>query len=100
MVFVSCFLQIIITSDILKETCRDPPWKLLRPSWKFWEGLFSLEAVVERLRELLPPTFEDLNKDFAVAVLDKSGRYTLVSARASTSTFFLKCLPAFVAISN
>lgn len=67
-------------SDILKETCRDPPWKLLRPSWKFWEGLFSLEAVVERLRELLPPTFEDLNKDFAVAVLDKSGRYTLVDS--------------------
>ena len=25
-------------SDILRETTRDPPWKLLRPSWKFWEG--------------------------------------------------------------
>jgi len=68
--------------DILRETCRDPPWRLLRPSWRFWEGLFSLDAVVERLRELLPPTFEDLDKDFACAVLDRNGKYIVLDSGA------------------
>ena len=43
-------------------------------------GLFSLEAVVERLRELLPPTFEDLDKDFACAVLTPTGEYVVLDS--------------------
>ena len=71
--------------EILRETTRDPPWKLLRLNLCFWEegwGLFSLEAVVERLRELLPPTFEDLDRDFACAVLSSEGAYTVLDSGA------------------
>ena len=39
------------------------PIYLLRPSCRPWTGgAISLCAVVERLRELLPPTFEELGK--------------------------------------
>ncbi len=38
------------------------PIYLLRPSCVPWTGgVISLAAVVERLKDLLPPTFEDLN---------------------------------------
>jgi predicted acylesterase/phospholipase RssA len=67
-------------AEILRETTRDPPWKLLRPSWKFWQGLFSLDGVVERLRELLPATFEELDRDFACAVLTSSGDYIVLDS--------------------
>lgn len=39
------------------------PINLLRPSCRPWTGgAISLHAVVERLRDLLPPTFEELEK--------------------------------------
>lgn len=39
------------------------PINLLRPSCRPWTGgAISLHAVVERLRDLLPPTFEELDK--------------------------------------
>lgn len=38
----------------------------------------SLEGVVERLRELLPPTFDGLEKDFAVGVVTEDGRHVLI----------------------
>ena len=39
------------------------PVNLLRPSCRPWTGgAISLHAVVERLRDLLPPTFEELQK--------------------------------------
>ena len=38
------------------------PIYLLRPSCVPWTGgVISLTAVVDRLKDLLPPTFEDLN---------------------------------------
>ena len=46
------------------------PVQLLRPCLTPWDGgLLSLDAVVERLRDLLPPTFEDLPRDFACGVV-------------------------------
>ena len=42
--------------------------QLLSPSLR--GGLLSLDPVVERLRQLLPPRFEDLEREFAVGVVD------------------------------
>ena len=44
------------------------------------KGLISMEGVVERLYELLPPTFEQLEKDFACAVIDSNGVYRIVNS--------------------
>ena len=43
-------------------------------------GLFSLDGVVERLRELLPATFEELDRDFACAVLTSRGEYIVLDS--------------------
>eukprot|EP00878_Enallax_costatus_P001001 GHUV01001133.1.p1 GENE.GHUV01001133.1~~GHUV01001133.1.p1 ORF type:complete len:379 (+),score=111.33 GHUV01001133.1:278-1414(+) len=55
------------------------PIDFLRPSLEPWRGgLLSLEGVVERLRELLPPTFEGLERDFAVGVVTEDGQHVLI----------------------
>jgi len=47
---------------VARELSRVPPIKLLRPSCRPWRGgAISLHAVTARLRDLLPPTFEDLD---------------------------------------
>jgi hypothetical protein len=49
--------------QVARELSRVAPINLLRPSCEPWTGgVVSLHAVVERLRDLLPPTFEDLKK--------------------------------------
>lgn len=46
-----------------RELSRVAPIHLLRPSCRPWTGgAISLHAVVERLHDLLPPTFEELQK--------------------------------------
>ena len=48
--------------QVAEELSRVAPIYLLRPSCVPWTGgAISLAAVVERLKDLLPPTFEDLN---------------------------------------
>ncbi|GMH33314.1 hypothetical protein BSKO_01148 [Bryopsis sp. KO-2023] len=60
--------------------CGDPPIERLRLNWQFWNGLISLEAVVERLEELLPPTFEELDREFAVGVMDCEGCHRMINS--------------------
>ena len=48
-------------TQVAEELSRVAPIYLLRPSCVPWTGgVVSLAAVVERLKDLLPPTFEDL----------------------------------------
>ena len=44
--------------------------------WK--GGVLSLDPVVERLRQLLPATFEELPVPLAVGVVDQSGKHLLI----------------------
>lgn len=54
---------------ILDElTARAPLWSV-RPSRAPWRGLLSMTPVVARLREILPPRFEDLDRPFGVGVV-------------------------------
>jgi hypothetical protein len=55
------------------------PIQLLSPCFEPWRGgLLSLEGVVERLAELLPATFEGLDRDFAVGVVTADGEHALI----------------------
>jgi predicted acylesterase/phospholipase RssA len=64
---------------VAQELSAVPPIQLLRPCWEPWRGgVLSMDAVVERLRDLLPPTFEDLERDFAVGVVDSEGNHVLI----------------------
>ena len=56
-----------------------PPIQMLRPNLQPWKGgVLSLDPTVERLRQLLPATFEELPIPLAVGVVDKNGKHTLV----------------------
>ncbi|EIE21028.1 hypothetical protein COCSUDRAFT_17697, partial [Coccomyxa subellipsoidea C-169] len=67
--------------QVAAELSRVAPINLLRPSCRPWAGgAVSLDAVVQRLRELLPPRFEDLDKEFAVGVVSADGRYRLIDS--------------------
>lgn len=68
--------------EVAAELSRVPPIQLLRPSCRPWQGALDLRGVVARLREVLPPTFEDLERPFAVGVVDASGRHQVVSSGA------------------
>jgi predicted acylesterase/phospholipase RssA len=66
---------------VARELSAVPPIQLLRPCWEPWRGgVLSMDAVVERLRDLLPPTFEDLERDFAVGVVDSEGNHVLIDS--------------------
>lgn len=57
----------ILVLQVAQELSRVAPINLLRPSCRPWTGgAISLYEVVERLRDLLPPTFEDLDKVWAL----------------------------------
>ena len=52
---------------------------MLRPNLQPWKGgILSLDPTVERLRQLLPATFEELPIPLAVGVVDKTGKHSLV----------------------
>ena len=52
--------------QVAQHLRASPPIELLRPCFQPWRGgLLSLDAVVERLAQLLPPTCEELERDFA-----------------------------------
>lgn len=48
-------------------TSTRPLWRV-RPSVRPWRGLLSMQPVIRQLRALLPATFEELPRPFAVGV--------------------------------
>lgn len=66
------------TGAIAEELSRVAPMQLLRPSRRLRNGMLSLEMVVERLERILPPRFEDLEREFAVGVVGSDGRHHLI----------------------
>ncbi|GFR41800.1 hypothetical protein Agub_g2567 [Astrephomene gubernaculifera] len=67
--------------QVAKYLSDQTPASLLRPSIAPWRGgALSLEGVIERLRDLLPPRFEDLRREFAVGVVTADGRHLLLDS--------------------
>lgn len=59
--------------QILDALASRSPLSMLAPNPRFWRGLMRLDAVVDWLRDHLPPRFEDLDRPFAVGVADGHG---------------------------
>ncbi|KAL3138940.1 hypothetical protein ABBQ32_005753 [Trebouxia sp. C0010 RCD-2024] len=65
--------------QVATELGRVAPIQLLRPNMQPWKGgVLTLDPVVERLRQLLPATFEELPVPLAVGVVDQSGKHILI----------------------
>lgn len=63
---------------VFAEVTRRVPLWSVRPKLRVWDGLFSLSGMVRDLRRLLPPTFEELDRPFAVGVMTLSGQHRLL----------------------
>ena len=65
--------------EVAAELSRVAPIQLLGPGVS-WKGALSMSRVVERLRVVLPATFEELPVEFACGVVDASGRHRLIDS--------------------
>lgn len=54
------------------------PLSLMRANPAFWQGAFRLDPLIGWLRELLPPTIEDLGRPFAAGVMGPDGKAALL----------------------
>lgn len=61
--------------DVASILSSRPPASYLSLHGRAWRGVFRLDGAVERLRELLPATFEELRMPLAVGVVDASGQH-------------------------
>jgi NTE family protein len=66
-------------ADVASELSRDRPMAAVRPHTRPWDGLFALDAMIERLRTFLPATFDDLARPLAVGVATRDGRPALLT---------------------
>ena len=65
-------------TTIAEKLSAQTPLSLLRPGLHVWRGLFSMGAVLEQLRQWIPPRFEDLERPFAVGVMGPKGEPRLL----------------------
>lgn len=65
--------------EVAKELSRVQPIRLLDPG-RPWRGAMSMRRVVERLRHVLPETFEELPLDFACGVVDAHGNHRIIDS--------------------
>jgi predicted acylesterase/phospholipase RssA len=68
-----------IRGEALSEALSThPPYRYLTP--RFWRGLFSLQPMIDYLSELLPPTFEGLERPLGVGVVSEEGEHALLTS--------------------
>lgn len=67
--------------EVAQHLRASPPIQMLKPCWEPWRGgVLSLDSVIRRLAQLLPPTFEELERDFAVGVVTGDGEHVLIDS--------------------
>ena len=64
---------------IEQELTARMPLAWVRPHARPWLGAFALDAMIAKLRELLPPTFADLERPLGVGVMTLDGRGVLLT---------------------
>lgn len=72
--------QKLTISEIVAEL-RKPPIERIKFSGTPWKGLFSLDPATQRLRELLPADFADLELEFSCGVAGPNGYECINSGR-------------------
>ena len=86
-----------LDSSVIEERLSaQAPISMMRLHLQPWRGLFSMAAVVDQLREWLPPTFEDLDRPFGVGVVDTDGRGRVLHAGPLPEAVAASCAIPFV----
>lgn len=65
--------------EILRRLTDRSPLRQLRPSLRPWRGLLSLRPVIRELSADLPSTIDDLERPFAVGVIDPAWTPSLLT---------------------
>ena len=81
---------------IRAELTTEAPAKMLQMHWRLWRGLFVFERVLERLRTLLPPRFEDLPRPFGVGVRAPDKTHALLTSGPLPEAVAASCAIPFV----
>ncbi len=76
---------------IAEELSAAAPIRSLKPRVAVWGGVFSMDKVLVRLREWLPPRFEDLDRSFGVGVLRTDGGGELVTSGSLPEAVAASC---------
>ena len=81
---------------IRAELTTEPPARMIQGHWRLWRGLFIFDRVLVRLKELLPPRFEDLDRPFGVGVRGPGKRHVLLTSGALPEAVAASCAIPFV----
>ena len=81
---------------IRAELTTEPPARMIQAHWQLWRGLFVFDRVLVRLKELLPPRFEDLKRPFGVGVRGPGKRHVLLTSGALPEAVAASCAIPFV----
>lgn len=79
--------------DIAAEFSRLPPIDRMRLAHRPWRGVLTLHPVVRTLQTLLPPRFEDLQRDFAVGVVGANGHELIDSGTLAEAVVASAAVP-------
>lgn len=72
------------------------PWQLLRPHPMPWQGALSMAGLVGFLGPLLPATFAQLPRPFAVGVVAHRGQHRLLTSGPLVEAVAASCAMPFV----
>jgi predicted acylesterase/phospholipase RssA len=76
----SLWLAGMDSNALAAEFTRDSPLASCTPHLRIWRGLFTMHGVIARLSELMPATFEELDRPFGVGVMTADGGHRLVTS--------------------
>lgn len=89
----SLFAAGMSPDDIADEFRRLPPIERIAVSKRPWTGVFSLEPAVQRLQDLLPAHFEDLELEFGCGVFSPAGYRILTSGNLPSAVVASAAVP-------
>ncbi|MCB9781123.1 MAG: patatin-like phospholipase family protein [Alphaproteobacteria bacterium] len=83
-------------AQVAAELAGQTPLSMVALHLQPWRGLFAMDRVIARLAEVLPPTFEDLPRPFAVGVIDRQGRPHLLRSGPLAPAVAASCAMPYV----
>ena len=86
-----------VSLDVIqRELTTEPPARMIQMHWRVWRGLFVFDRVLTRLRELLPPRFEDLERPFGVGVRGPGKAHALLTSGPLPEAVAASCAIPYV----
>ena len=81
---------------IREELTGKPPSTMIQAHLRVWRGLFTFDRAIARLKEILPPTLEDLPIPFGVGVRGPNKEHVLLTRGPLAEAVAASCAIPFV----